>query len=75
MRDKRLKGALVLICLATAGLAYAQQHFHVWQKMNETYGQDAFGNRVVICNWKCTSDYNNPHMTQTQGSGFCPTPF
>jgi hypothetical protein len=76
MRNRKLTVALVLICLATAGVAYGQmQHYHSWQKLNQTFGQDAFGNRVVICTWKCISDYNNPHTTQTQGPGFCPHPF
>jgi len=68
---------LGILLLGLGGAAYAQyqmQHIHMWQKMNETYGQNTWGQRVVICTWKCTSDFNNPHMTQTQGSSWCPSP-
>ena len=75
MKSKRLVGiSLAAICLTLSAAAYAQYHFHSWQKMNQTYGQNAYGGKVVICNWKCNSDYNNPHMTQTQGSSYCPMP-
>jgi len=63
---------VVMILLALSSVAYA--HYHAWSKQNEQQGVDAYGNQVTICSWKCVSDIQHPHFTQTQGSGFCPTP-
>jgi len=63
---------LLIALLFFSGLAFA--HTHIWNKQNETYGQDAYGNSVVICSWKCSYQYNNQHFTQTQGFGYCPPP-
>ena len=68
-----MKRMLLLVLLISAA-AYGQFHSHIWQKQNETRGQDAYGNTVVICSWKCSYDYNNHHFTQTQGMGYCPMP-
>jgi len=72
-----MKKTLTILCLLVAGMANAQHGMmtHVWQKQNETRGQDAYGNPVVICSWVCRADWNNAHFTQTQGSGYCPMPY
>lgn len=59
--------------LALSGATFA--HYHSWMKQNETRGKDAYGNDVVICTWVCSTDYQNRHMTQTQGFGYCPRPY
>lgn len=60
------KYLLVTLFLCSAAMA----HTHAWIKQNETQGQDAFGNAVVICSWTCYEG----HYAQTQGVGFCPFP-
>ena len=75
MKSNQLAGISVAACLAISAMAYAQSHLsHSWVKQSETADQDVSGDRVVICIWKCVADLNNPHMTQTQGLGFCPMP-
>lgn len=64
----------IALMLAAAGAASAYHSSHLWMKESVVYGEDGFGNRVQICTWKCTADYQNPHYAQTQGSGFCPMP-
>ena len=68
-----MKIYLTIALLTLSGLAYA--HAHGWMKQNESHGQDAYGNPVVICNWVCRTDYNNVHYAQTQGFGYCPMPY
>mgnify|MGYP005863716189 FL=1 len=70
MNYLKLTLAATLLLAGTAQSA----HYHSWYKVNETYGRDQFGVQVIICSWKCTADYANPHFTQTQGVGFCPHP-
>lgn len=69
-----MKTIVTILLLAVSGLA-SSSHYHAWAKMNETQGTDGYGNQVTICSWKCISDYQNPHFTQTQGSGYCPMPY
>ena len=69
-----MKKLLLIVLMLFAGQVLAQYHVHLWTKQNETYGQDRWGNKVIVCSWKCTADYQNQHFTQTQGSSWCPRP-
>ena len=64
---------IAAIALAFAGTV-SSSHYHSWSKENETVGTNAWGQQVKICTWKCSTDWQNPHYTQTQGAAYCPQP-
>ena len=71
--SKLIFAALLLVMSATA-FADQSRHYHSWRKVSEVKGKNAYGSDILVCTWDCTSDYKNPHQTQTQGSGFCSRP-
>ena len=71
---KKIRFVEILIVLALAVMVYevAQAHSHSWMLISSSNGEDAWGNPVKICNWRCASDRN--HTTTTSGN-VCSYPY
>jgi len=60
----------VLLIILVASQALAQQHTHAWIEQARWQSED----NMTVCSWRCISDFQNNHTTQTVGYGGCPYP-
>ena len=67
-----MKKRVIIAALILLAFGIASAHSHSWLLTSSHNGEDAYGNPVKICNWRCASDRS--HTTTTSGA-VCSYPY